>query len=129
MKLNKEKFDQYIIILFKHTTNLVKITIFKNRTHGRKENLKNGASNHYPHFTYHVCELVKRKCVNALTIWLTIKKQITEDHKTQHVKYLMIKVFRESMQKDLSISISKGDAKIGIFNTYQKSLLIRINKK
>ena len=60
--------------------------------------------NHYPHFKYCSCELVEkddsgqetvfeRKCVNALTIWLTIKKQITEDHKTQHVKYLMQKCF------------------------------------
>ena len=60
-------------------------------------NLKNEMLNHHPHFKYSSCEPVERKCVNALTIWLTIKKQITEDHKTQHVKYLMQNVSLEKV--------------------------------
>ena len=67
--------------------------------------------NHYPHFKYCSCELVERKCVNALTIWLTIKKQITEDHKTQHVKYLMQKCFYGESVFEAFIGLSSIDAK------------------
>ena len=68
--------------------------------------------NHYPDSKYHLCDPIERKCVNALTIWLTIKKQITENHKTQHVKYSMQKCsFGESGFKFLS-SLKLADAKI-----------------
>ena len=74
-------------------------------------NLKNEMLSHHPHFEYRSSEPVERKCVNALTIWLTIKKQITEDHKTQHVKYLMQKCFFGESVFKLFISLTVGDAK------------------